>query len=173
MAEPKKALIERLFREHRDALQTFFSRRVRSKPEAPDLAQEVYLRLLRVRDTDAIRNPELYIYTVANNLVKERGALERRERNSVDITEETVQRELADLPRFDGDIDRDRHLRRMRDALAQLPPQWQAAVILQYRDGLTYQQIAAKLGISPHTVKKHLWRALEQCRRLMSRENLP
>ena len=42
---------------HRDALQAFFYRRLRTKPDAADLVQEVYLRMLRVSDPEAIRNP--------------------------------------------------------------------------------------------------------------------
>jgi DNA-directed RNA polymerase specialized sigma24 family protein len=68
MAEPKHSLVEKLFKQHRDALQAFFYRRVRAKRDAADLAQEVYLRILRVADPDAIRNPEAYLYTVAANL---------------------------------------------------------------------------------------------------------
>ena len=37
MAEPRKGLVERLFAEHRRALQTFFYRRIRTKSDAPDL----------------------------------------------------------------------------------------------------------------------------------------
>ena len=44
-AEPKPSLIERLFAEHRGGLQAFFRRRIRSKADAADLAQEVYLRM--------------------------------------------------------------------------------------------------------------------------------
>ena len=58
MTEGKKALIERLFSQQGTALQAFFRRRIRAAPDAPDLAQEVYVRMLRVSDTDAIRNPE-------------------------------------------------------------------------------------------------------------------
>jgi DNA-directed RNA polymerase specialized sigma24 family protein len=56
-AEPKPSLVERLFAEHRGALQTFFGRRIRSKVDAADLAQEVYIRMLRIGDQEAIRNP--------------------------------------------------------------------------------------------------------------------
>src|ERR1700720_4413409 len=70
VADPKPSLVERLFVEHRGALQTFFRRRIRSKADAPDLAQEVYVRMLRISDQEAIRNPVHYLYTVANNLVK-------------------------------------------------------------------------------------------------------
>ena len=38
MGEPRKGLVERLFAEHRRALQTFFYRRIRTKSDAPDLA---------------------------------------------------------------------------------------------------------------------------------------
>src|SRR5262245_22522577 len=71
MADPKKGFVERLFAQHHAGLQAFFRRRIRTKSDAADLVQEVYVRMLRVSDTEAIRNPELYLYTVAGNLAKE------------------------------------------------------------------------------------------------------
>lgn len=47
-AESKPSLVGRLFAEHRGALQAFFLRRIRSKADAADLAQEVYVRMLRI-----------------------------------------------------------------------------------------------------------------------------
>ena len=70
VADPKPSLVERLFTEHGAGLQTFFRRRIRGKADAADLAQEVYVRMLRISDQEAIRNPVHYLYTVANNLVK-------------------------------------------------------------------------------------------------------
>ena len=68
MTEPWKALVEGLFARHRTALQAFFFRRLRTKADAADLAQEVYLRILRVNDPDTIRNPQAYLFAVAGNL---------------------------------------------------------------------------------------------------------
>ena len=48
MAESKKTLVERLFAAHGGRLEAFFFRRVRSQPDAAELAQEVYVRMLRV-----------------------------------------------------------------------------------------------------------------------------
>src|ERR1700677_4836024 len=101
--EPKPSLVERLFAEQRGALQTFFLRRIRAKAAAADLAQEVYLRMLRVSDQDAIRNPVHYLYTVANNLVKEHAVLERRQASGIDIDEAPAHEQLETLPGFDGD----------------------------------------------------------------------
>ena len=72
-------LIERLFAHHRAALQAFFYRRVKAKDDTADLVQEVYLRMLRVKDTDAIKNPEGYLFAVASNLVFEQSVLNRRQ----------------------------------------------------------------------------------------------
>ena len=85
MGEPRKGLVERLFAEHRRARQTFFYRRIRTKSDAPDFAQAVYVRMLRVSGTDAIRNPERYLYTVASNLVKEYAVLDRWQARGVDL----------------------------------------------------------------------------------------
>jgi DNA-directed RNA polymerase specialized sigma24 family protein len=104
-ADRKPSLVERLFAEHGGALLAFFRRRIRSKADAPDLAQEVYLRMLRVSDQEAIRSPALYLYTVANNLVKEHAVLERRRASGVDIDEIAVHEQLEMLPTFDRDLD--------------------------------------------------------------------
>src|ERR1700687_6231197 len=104
-AEPKPSLVERLFAEHRGALKAFFLRRIRSKADASDLAQEVYVRMLRISDQGAIRNPVHYLYTVANNLVKEHAVLDRRQASGIDIDEAPAHERRVTLPEFDGDLD--------------------------------------------------------------------
>jgi RNA polymerase sigma factor (sigma-70 family) len=169
MAEPgSKGLVESLFGRHQAALQAFFRRRVRSSADAPDLVQEVYLRMLRVSDTEAIRNPEHYLFTVANNLAKEHAVLDRRRANHVDIDEWSVQEKLGEIPALDGRLDTNQRIARLRTVLEQLSPKCRAAVVLQYRHGRTYQQIAERLDVSPHMVKKYLSQALAHCRRRMT-----
>src|ERR1700690_2067547 len=120
--EPKPSLVERLFADHGGALRTFFLRRIRVKADAADLAQEVYVRMLRVSDQDAIRNPIHYLYTVANNLVKEHAVLDRRQASSIDIDEASVQEQLGTLPAFDGDLDAPQGVARLGVVLQQLRP---------------------------------------------------
>jgi hypothetical protein len=57
----KVSLVERLFADHGSSLQAFLFRRVRRQPIAAELAQEVYVRMLRVPDMGAVRNPEAYL----------------------------------------------------------------------------------------------------------------
>jgi RNA polymerase sigma-70 factor (ECF subfamily) len=163
MAEPRQAFIERLFARHRNALQAFFYRRIRTKPDAADLAQEVYLRMLRITETDAIRNPEAYLYTVAANLLKENAVADRRQMQFVEA--EDAAQEMSSV---DRSLDTSRRIERLREVLRQLPPKCHAAVLLQYRHDLSYQEIASRLDVSPHMVKKYLSQALSHCRRRMA-----
>ena len=168
-AEPKPSLVERLFAEHRVALQTFFGRRIRSKADAADLAQEVYIRMLRIGDQEAIRNPVHYLYTVANNLVKEHAALDRRQASGIDIDEAPAHERLETLPEFDGDLDASQRVARLGVVLQQLRPKCRAAVELRFTHGLSFREIAMHLGVSPQMAKKYVVQALSHCRRRMAR----
>ena len=167
MAEGKSELVERLFAAHRGALQKFFYRRVRQRSDATELAQEVYLRMLRVKDTAAIRDAEAYLYSVASNLAKEHAASSRRRGVSVDVEDATIQEQLAQPPSFEGEILTAQQIHRLRAVLRGLPPKCHAALVLQYVYGHSHQQIAERLQVSPRMVKQYVGQALGLCRRRM------
>ena len=169
MADANPTLVERLFGEHRAGLQSFFRRRIRGQAYAADLVQEVYLRMLRISDQDAIREPVRYLYTVANNLVKEHAVLERRQAGNVNIDAAPPHEQLETLPAFDGDLDASQRAARLRVVLKQLRPKCRAAVVLRFTHGLSYREIAAHLGVSPQMAKKYVAQALSHCRRRMAR----
>ncbi len=169
--DTNKALLERLFAEHGRPLQAFLYRRVGRRPDAAELAQEVYLRVLRVPDMGAVRDPEAYLYAVASNLAKKHARAQRRTAGMLDVDDELVQEQLsqlAQLPSAAGQLDAQQRIKRLREVLDQLPTKCHAAVILQYCHGLSYEQIGERLGISSHMVKKYLSQALAHCRRRMS-----
>jgi RNA polymerase sigma factor (sigma-70 family) len=169
VTELRPSLVERLFAEHRGRLQTFFQRRIRSKADAADLAQEVYVRMLRISDQEAIRNPVLYLYTVANNRVKEHAVHDRRQASGIGIDEAPVQEQLETLPAFDGDLDARQRVARLGVALQQLGPKCRAAVVLRFTHELTYREIGVHLGVSTQMAKKYVAQALGHCRRRMVR----
>jgi len=160
--------VEKLFAEHRRALQAYFYRRIRAKSDAPDLAQEVYLRMLRVSAPEAIRNPQLYLYTVASNLVKEHALLQQRQANRLDLDAVDVQQWLGELPSLEAELEGSQMVERLGAVVERLPARWRMALILQNRYGLTYQQIGERLGVSSNMVKKYLAQALAHCRRGMA-----
>ena len=165
---PKPSLVERLFAEHRGALKAFFRRRTRTT-DAADLSQEVYLRMLRIQDPEAIRDPVLYLFTVANNLVKEQGVLDRRRAADLDIDAIGIQEQLGLLPNFEGELDAEQRSARLQAVLKQLGPKCQAAVILRFTHELSYREVAGRLGVSPQMARKYVVQALSHCRRRMAR----
>jgi RNA polymerase sigma factor (sigma-70 family) len=169
MVDQKPSLVERLFSEHRTALTTFFRRRIRSQVDASDLAQEVYLRMLRIRDQEAIRNPVPYLYTVANNLVKEHAVLEHRQASCIDIDQAPAHEQLETLPAFDMDLDATQRAERLRVVLKQLSPKCRAAVVLRFTHELSYREIGQHLDVSPQMARKYVAQALGHCRRRMAR----
>jgi RNA polymerase sigma-70 factor (ECF subfamily) len=165
-----RTLVERLFAEQYTALLAFLQRRLKGGREhAPDLAQEVYLRMLRLNDAEAIHNPEAYLFTVASNIAKEQAVMAHRAASAVDVEQAADEPQLQELPVFEHELDAHTRLTHLREALAQLPPKCQAAVILQYRHGLGQQEVAQRLGISTHMVKKYVSQALVHCRKRLSR----
>jgi len=169
MNDKRQAWVKLLFGQHRTALRIFLYRRTRVKPDVADLVQEVYLRLMRIHDTDAIHNPEGYLFTVASNLLREQAVLDQRQSLHADLDQPEVQAELQWSPAIEDQLDTHARTRRLRAVLAQLSPKCQAAVFLKYHRGLSYEEIAGHLGVSVHMVQKYLGQALAHCRRRMAR----
>jgi len=168
MTDTKRGFVERLFAEHRRALQAYFQRRLRTKSDAADLAQEVYVRMLRVSDVLAIRNPQVYLYTVASNLMKEHAVLERRQVSSPNVDDASVQELLGELPPPESELETAQMMAHLSTVLERLPSRWRTALILKYRYGLTYEEIGNHFRVSSNMIKKYLAQAIAQCRRDMA-----
>ena len=165
----KRKLLEWLFAQHAARLESFLLRRVRRPSVAEELAQEVFLRMLRGPDLDTIMNPEAYLYTVAANLAKEHARHEIRGGQVFDVDDPMVQEQLSELPGFAHQLDTEQRVRRLHEVLQQLPAKCQAAVVMQHWHGMSYEEIAQRLGVSTNMVKKYLSQALVHCRRRMAR----
>jgi RNA polymerase sigma factor (sigma-70 family) len=126
------------------------------------------VRMLRISDQEAIRNPVHYLYTVANNLVKEHAALDRRQSHDIDIDEAPPHEQLETLPAFDGELDATRRVARLGVVLQQLRPKCRAAIELRFTQGLSFREIAMHLEVSPQMAKKYVAQGLGHCRRRMS-----
>ena len=169
MATGKREHWNQLFDQHRTGIAAFIRRRVRRRADASDLTQEVYLRFLRADRDELIRNPEAYLYTVAANLVREQSVLERRWGRAVDAAELPVDPALVNFRTPEEEVDREARMARITGLIEALPAKLQAVLILQYRDELSYQEIAERLGVTTHAVKKYVMQGLALCRKRLTR----
>ena len=165
MDDQRHGLLERLFSEQSKGLRKFFRNRIRKSADIPDLVQEVYLRILKVKDPEAIRRPVSYLYSVASNLLKEYRQRERRLVNLSDFDEKTANKLLGELPSLDRELEDNQILNRLYSAIAKMPERIRTAMTLKYRHGLTYDEIGEAMSISPSFVKKLLAYGIALCLR--------
>lgn len=161
----KKSFAAIIAEQYGRRLRRFLSVRLRNAHEVPDLAQEVFLRLLRVREQESIRNPEAYLFTVAGHVLHQHNLRQVTDSSFVDITEavsELACPEGEDPTARSDNAQRIEHLERI---LSQLPPRVGAALVLHRVAGYTVQEVADQLGVARETAKKYLARAAEHCRK--------
>lgn len=158
--------VEGVFRQYGRKLRRFIESRARKTHSADDLAQEVYLRLLRFPPTDVVRQPRAYLYRIASNVVHDFNL--RTQQEPIACAPEV----LNELSEHAGDVwqndpaDRLGAEQELDRLLDRLPPLQQAVLLMLKRDGLSHGQIARELGISPFTVRKYIGLAYAQLRRM-------
>jgi RNA polymerase sigma factor (sigma-70 family) len=169
MTQRKRSFWDQMFSRSQSDLAAFIRRRVRRSADASDLTQEAYLRILRADRAELIRNPEAYLYTVATNLIREQEVLERRWGRSVDAADTPADPALMDFRTPEEQVDTEARLAHLSGLIENLPPKLQTVLILQYRDGLTYEQIAKQIGVTTHAVKKYVMQGLALCRKQLQK----
>lgn len=160
----KKSFVATIAAQYRRRLHRFLSVRLRNVHDVPDLAQEVFLRLLRVERHDAIRNPEAYLFTVASHVIQQHTLRRSNDPVLVDIVDavaELVTESTDDSSTKADNVQRIEHLEQL---LSQLPPRVGAALVMHRVGGYTVQEIADQLGVARETAKKYLARAARHCR---------
>jgi RNA polymerase sigma-70 factor (ECF subfamily) len=156
-------LVKRLAQDCGTDLVRFIAKRVRNDADARDLAQEAYVRLLRMKRQDLIRDPRPYLYRVAANLLSEFELRRVADTSGLDRWSQE-QRMHAQGGYQDGDVETLAQRKRLEAVLSQLAPKCRAVLILHRRDHMTYEEIADRIGISASMVKKYLTQGLRHCR---------
>jgi RNA polymerase sigma factor (sigma-70 family) len=159
------------FREWRKPVRHWLSRRA-SVPaaELDDLAQEVFLRLLRYSEKTAVENPLGYLLRIAGNV-----ASEWRERARVSKPHD--QQWLEDLliepdKEPENSVCQARTDETVQAAVDQLPYRQKQVLLLRVNEGLTYKEIAERLELSPRVVLRDLSRAYSQLRMRLDPDDL-
>jgi RNA polymerase sigma factor (sigma-70 family) len=164
-AAGRVAIIERLFREHNEALVRFLRGRLGSRNEALEVAQEAYVRLLSLDQPGAVSFLRAFLFKTAANI-----AIDRRRRDqSYDRVTQGGQlfAEFAESRTPERLVAGEQTLRRLSGLIESLPAKCQAAFVMSQIHGLDAATIAARLGITDSMVRKYVVRALLRCREQM------
>ena len=161
-----------LVEKFRRPMVSFMYRMTRNQAVAEELAQEVFLRVYRSRQSYAASAKfTTWLYRIATNLAVNHARDTKYERpeNTVNIdepdTETGLTVDVADRSlNAEQVILRRERLAAIRKHVEALPERQQAAVIMHKYQGMDYKQIAGVLNLSESATKSLLFRAYETLR---------
>ncbi len=151
----RTAALAELFERHHRPVYRFFLRMSGEPQLSEDLAQEVFFRVLKYKDTFHPGRPFLaWLYQIARNLLTDNA---RKRKFEVLPGELEV---VSDREGTDDEIARRQEILLVRRALARLPVEKREVLVLSRFQNLKYEEIAALLGCEVNTVKVRVYRAV-------------
>lgn len=128
---------------------------MRNKPEAEDMAQETFLRLIGSgKNFENPRHEKAWLIVTASNLCKDQlKRLYRKDENLDDHAELAAAQECGENP--------------VLEAILRLPADYKAAVYLYYYEGYSTAEIAQYLRCPQPTVRTRLARARKQLKSML------
>jgi len=162
--EAKRAFLASLERTHGQRLRRFLSARMRRDgADVPDLVQEVFLRLLRIDDHEAIRNPQAYLYTVASHVLHQHALRSSAASEVVRFVDVVADLHSAADSDPAAEVETVQCFEELGRALQQHSPRAYATLVLHRCDGIPLKEIGPRLGVSYTMVKRYLAQALAYC----------
>jgi RNA polymerase sigma factor (sigma-70 family) len=146
------------------ALDRYLMRRLRNRQDVRDLAQEVWMRLLRVENPERVLEPMAYVHRAAANVLAEFQMRRKREPVQFDseYSDKAAENPLETLP--NELIDRLSTQSQMQKMLSKLPGAYRQILLMRLCDGMSYADIGDKLGLTAGTSEKYFFRALSTMR---------
>jgi RNA polymerase sigma factor (sigma-70 family) len=157
--------VSRLFREHNRALVGYLTARLRSEQDAKEVAQEAYVRLLRLHEPGTASLFRAYLFKTAANLAIDRlrwRNVRRRAEQAHLFAELGATTSVADEPERRAAAQEDARV--LHQCLQELPPKCRRVFELHRLEGRSQQQVATDLGFSERMVRRYVTYALVYCR---------
>ena len=161
-----------LLNKYRKPIIHFMFRMVHNQAVAEELAQEVFLRVYRSRETyRAEARFSTWLYRIATNLGVNHARDTRHERTASTVyldepdSETGTTPDVADeTPSAEADLLRQERMKAIRQHVMALPDRQKTAVLMHKYEGLDYKQIGEVLKLSESATKSLLFRAYQTLR---------
>ena len=166
--DPKRRLAD-WFRQWRVPLRKFLvGRAAVPASDLDDVAQEVFLRLMRYDRTELIEHPQAYLYKMATNVAAEwsirvRYARPHEAKWLVGLASEEQTEEGAAYEQLQDELER---------ALLTLSPRQREVLKLQFFESLSRNQFAERLGLSERAVKRIVLKSYDRLRQQLNADLL-
>jgi|SRR5688572_1369732 RNA polymerase sigma-70 factor (ECF subfamily) len=139
-----------------------------SAADLDDVAQEVFLRLMRYSRSELVEHPQAYLFRMAANVAAERALRARHSRPHEpawlnDLTADDQPQDNVARAAAQAEIER---------ALNTLTPRQREVLKLQFFEGLEHAEIGARLGMSRRAVKRVIIKSYGKLRQELDAELL-
>lgn len=127
-----------------------------------DIVQESYLRLLRAHESGKIGHPRGYLFGIARHVALE---IHHKRRIYSDLTVN----ELPDSRTIESEnnvvetVSHNQEVALATEAIKTLPDRCREIVTLRAVHGLSYSEIATRLGLAEETVRVQMARGVKKC----------
>jgi len=163
---------EYLMNKYRRPIVHFMFRMVHNQAVAEEMAQEVFLRVYRARETyRAEARFTTWLYRIATNLAVNYARDTKNERTAPTIhldepdPETGSMHDVADVtPNVEADLLRDERMKAIKAHVMALPERQRMAVLMHKYQEMDYKQIGAVLKLSESATKSLLFRAYQTLR---------
>jgi RNA polymerase sigma-70 factor (family 1) len=154
--------METFYIEYREFLYRFFIKHVKIPALAEDFAQDVFIKFWQKKDqTDSVENMDAWLYTLAKNHLMDHYRKLATEKKYQDMV-------WQEMERHSDNVIQDIYKQELEDKIAvllkKLPPRQKEIYDLSREKGMSLEEIAEVLNISPNTAKNHLVQALKVLR---------
>jgi RNA polymerase sigma-70 factor (ECF subfamily) len=154
-----KKELQKLFKQHYRQMYRLATILLHDDAESKDVVHDIFARLLDGHSDLKEETAESYLLTSVRNrclnVMRNRQIQERVERLYLLDLDTTI----TPTEKFEEE------LKTLYKGIDQLePPVCRDVIVQHFRDGITFKEIACRLGVSETTVYKHLHRALSQLR---------
>ena len=157
---------EQVVQEHSARVYRLAYRLTGNRHDAEDLTQEVFVRVFRSLSSYTPGTFEGWLHRITTNLFLDQ--VRRKQRIRFDALPEDTERLPGTAPSPEQ-VYADTHLDpQIQAALDALSPEFRVAVVLCDIEGLTYEEIAATLGIKLGTVRSRIHRGRVQLREALA-----
>jgi RNA polymerase sigma factor (sigma-70 family) len=151
--------------EQREALGRFLQARVGASGDVEDLLQDLYVKVAALDPATEIRDARAFLYRLTSNMLMDRWRSAQRSgaRDAAwRLTTHAIGRseDMDDSPSAEAVVHGRQRLASLNAAVARLPEKTRTVFTLHKFDGLSYADVATRLGVSRSSVEKHMMDAL-------------
>jgi len=161
MFDKKQRFVSEIFERNKRTLLGYLTRKV-GRDNAPDLLQETFVRFIHHSQFAAVADPPPFLQQIAINLAQDFARRRKTEAKYFDFGDLPEDVPSSEAPPS-AHIEADEQWRLLRAAVETLPPRCREVFVLYMFEGLPFNTIAKRLGISANMAQKHMRLALQRC----------